>query len=290
MKLLLTGAKGQVGSEIVKLCALQNISLIPLDHHQCDIADMNVVEKILLKSRPDIVINAAAYTAVDRAETEGQLAMAVNVQGAANLAKICAALAIPLIHISTDYVFDGNNTTPYTEEDIPAPHGIYALTKWQGEQAVRELCKQHIIVRVSWVFGAQGHNFVKTILRLAQERDELKIVADQLGCPTYAGHIAETLIHIAQQITSQSQQWGTYHYCDHPVISWHGFAEKIVQNASKLMPVRATKVIPILTAEYPTPVKRPAYSVLNCQKIEKIFGVKQRSWVIGLEKMLQEVN
>lgn len=290
MKLLLTGAKGQVGSEIVKICARENISLITLDHQQCDIADLNAVENNLKKYRPDIVINAAAYTVVDRAETEPQLAYAVNTQGAANLATICAELSVPLIHISTDYIFDGNNHKPYTEEDIAAPQGVYALSKWQGEQAVREICKQHIIVRVSWVFGEQGHNFVKTIIRLAQEREELRIVADQMGCPTYAGHIAEALINMAKQINPQFQQWGTYHYCDQPAISWHGFAEIIVQHAKEFFHISAKKITAIKTSEFPTPVKRPAYSVLNCQKIEKIFGIKQQNWNVGLENMLVEIH
>jgi dTDP-4-dehydrorhamnose reductase len=290
MKLLITGANGQVGSEIVKLCVLEKINIIPLDHQQCDIADLNAVENNLKKYKPDIVINAAAYTAVDRAETEPDKAYAVNTQGAANLATVCAKLSIPLIHISTDYIFDGNNVKPYTEKDTAAPNGVYAISKWQGEQAVREICKQHIIVRVSWVFGAHGHNFVKTILRLAQEREELKIVADQFGCPTFAGYIAEVLIHIAKQINPQFHQWGTYHYCDLPETNWYSFAESIVKFARDKYTLRVKNVMPITTAEYPTPVKRPAYSVLNCQKIEKIFGIKQQNWLSGLEDMLFELR
>ncbi len=290
MKLLITGANGQVGSEIVKLCVLEKINIIPLDHQQCDIADLNAVENNLKKYKPDIVINAAAYTAVDRAETEPDKAYAVNTQGAANLATVCAKLSIPLIHISTDYIFDGNNVKPYTEEDTAAPNGVYAISKWQGEQAVREICKQHIIVRVSWVFGAHGHNFVKTILRLAQEREELKIVADQFGCPTFAGYIAEVLIHIAKQINPQFHQWGTYHYCDLPETNWYSFAESIVKFARDKYTLCVKNVMPITTAEYPTPVKRPAYSVLNCQKIEKIFGIKQQNWLSGLEDMLFELR
>lgn len=286
MRLLLTGAKGQVGSEIVKLCAQEKINLIPLNHHQCDIADLDDVENNLKQYQPDMLINAAAYTAVDRAETESDKAYAVNTQGAANLAAICAELSIPLIHISTDYIFDGNNSKPYIEEDNAAPNGVYATSKWQGEQAVREICKKHIIVRVSWVFGAEGHNFVKTILRLAQEREELKIVADQFGCPTYAAHIAQTLINIAKQINPEFKQWGTFHYCDLPETNWHNFAEAIVKIAREKYLLRVKNVAPITTAEYPTPVKRPAYSVLDCQKIDKIFGIKQQNWLTGLEKTI----
>ncbi len=289
MKILLTGAKGQVGSEIVKLCAQEKINLIPLTHLQCDIADLDDVENNLKQYQPDIVINAAAYTAVDRAETEPDKAYAVNTQGPANLAAICAELSIPLIHISTDYIFDGNNSKPYIEEDSAAPNGVYATSKWQGEQAIREICQKHIIVRVSWVFGAEGHNFVKTILRLAQEREELKIVADQFGCPTYASHIAQALITIAKHINPQFNQWGTYHYCDLPETNWHEFAEAIVKCTKEKYSLQVKKVVPITTAEYPTPVKRPAYSVLNCQKIEKAFGIKQQSWRSGLEKMIFEI-
>ncbi len=290
MKLLLTGAQGQVGSEIANVCMRENLELISLNHQQCDIVDLNNVDNYLTTNRPDVVINAAAYTAVDRAETEQQLAFNVNTQGAANLAQICNKLSIPLIHISTDYVFDGNNQKPYVETDIPSPQGVYAASKLQGEQAIQEICPKHIIVRVSWVFGAHGNNFVKTILRLAQEREELKIVADQFGCPTYAGHIAEVLINIAKQITPQFNQWGIYHYCDLPATNWHNFAEAIIKSANPIFPIRAKKIIPISTAEYPTPVKRPAYSVLNCQKINRIFGIKEFAWINGLEKTLSFLN
>lgn len=290
MKLFLTGAHGQVGSEITNLCANEMIDLISTGHQQCDIVDLNSVKTHLSKYRPDVVINAAAYTAVDRAETEQQLAFNVNTQGASNLARVCGELSIPLIHISTDYVFDGERKLPYKESDKPSPQGVYASSKWQGEQAIQEICEKHIIVRVSWVFGANGNNFVKTILRLAQERDELKIVADQFGCPTYAGHIAEILINIAKQINPQFKQWGTYHYCDIPAINWHGFAEAIVKSAGELFPIRAKTITPILTSEYPTPVKRPAYSVLDCQKIEKEFGIKQHDWMTGLQKTLFELH
>lgn len=290
MKLLLTGAHGQVGSEIVTLCHHENIDLISASHQQCDIVDLNNVDHYLTTHHPDVVINAAAYTAVDRAETEQQLAFNVNTQGASNLAKVCNELSIPLIHISTDYVFDGNSQLPYVETDTPLPQGIYASSKWQGEQAIQEICEKHIIVRVSWVFGAHGHNFVKTILRLAQERDELKIVADQFGCPTYAGHIAEVLINISQQINPQFKQWGIYHYCDQPATNWYNFAEAIVKSANELFPIRAKTIIPITTDEYPTPVKRPAYSVLNCEKMGKNFGIKQGEWDTGLKTTLFELS
>ena len=197
MRIAIVGSKGQVGWELTRRAPMFGHEVLAWDQDELDITDATAVDRMLTASGAAVVINAAAYTAVDRAEQEPELAFAVNRGGPAHLAAACARLNIPLLHISTDYVFDGRKTGPYVEDDPASPLGVYGLSKWEGDEAVRRLLPRHLILRVSWVFGIQGHNFVKTILRLAREREELRVVADQLGCPTYAGDIADTLLALA---------------------------------------------------------------------------------------------
>ena len=201
MNVLLTGANGQVGWELARQAYAHGDQAQALDSAALDITDEVAVKDIVTTSGADVVINAAAYTAVDKAEQEADSAFAVNRDGVAYLARACAASDIPLLHISTDYVFDGQQTEPYQEDDVVAPLGVYGMSKWQGEQAVRQYWSKHIILRVSWVFGSHGHNFVKTMLRLGCERQQLRVVADQQGCPTFAGAIADTLLALAQRVT-----------------------------------------------------------------------------------------
>jgi dTDP-4-dehydrorhamnose reductase len=282
MKLVVTGANGQVGWELTRRAAGHQVAA--LDLAELDITDARAVHDALVKHDAEAVINAAAYTAVDKAEQEPELAFAVNRDGPANLASSCADLGIPLLHISTDYVFDGNQTAPYREDDPVAPLGVYGLSKWAGEEAVRLTLPKHIVLRVSWVFGVHGHNFVKTILRLAGEREELRVVADQRGCPTFAGDIAEVLLALVDR--SGDAPWGTYHYCGTPATTWHGFAQAIVKSACIRGPIRAKNIIPITTAEYPTPAKRPVNSVLDCSRLHKSFGIAPGPWETGLEALL----
>ncbi len=293
MRILIAGCNGQVGTELVKQGKILNHEMLAFDQDQMDIAQFGSVQKVFNEHQPDIVINAAAYTAVDKAEQEVELAYAVNKTGVANLATACKSLDIPLLHISTDYIFDGRQERPYGEEDSANPTGVYGQSKWQGDQAVKKTLKKHIILRVSWVFAAQGNNFVKTMLRLGKERDELNIVADQHGNPTCAADIAETLLKLAQKAHDQKNKtyfnWGTYHYGGAPETTWHGFAKEIVRQAHSLGLIKAIpKINAITTEEYPTPAARPENSVLDCSKITKVFGIVQPDWRAGLNNVLTE--
>lgn len=225
MRMIVTGAQGQVGWELNRRAMALGHAVLAWSQVELDITDTVAVDRALDASSADVVINAAAYTAVDKAEQEPDLAFAVNRDGPAHLATACARLNIPLLHISTDYVYDGRKSSPYVEDDATAPLGVYGASKLAGDEAVRRGLPRHLILRVSWVFGVHGHNFVKTILRLAREREELRIVADQHGSPTFAGDIADTLLELAGRIPEIDAKgaWGTYHYCNEPVTTWYGF-------------------------------------------------------------------
>ena len=288
MTILITGANGQVGRE---LATRADASVLALDRSALDITDRELVLATLQRIRPGVVINAAAYTAVDKAEQEPGKAFSINRDGAACLASACSTLGVPLLHLSTDYVFDGLKMSPYLETDLTSPQGVYARSKWQGEQQIRNGLRQHLILRVSWVFGAHGNNFVKTILRLARERPQLRVIADQHGCPTYAGDIADALLSLARQIQNgQDLVWGTYHYTGTPATTWHGFASEIVSRAyASGLIATAPPVQPISTAEYPLPAPRPANSLLDCSGAENQLGLHRRDWRRGLDHVLQSL-
>jgi dTDP-4-dehydrorhamnose reductase len=279
-----------VGSELIRRGRKLGLQMIAASHAECDISNQSLVNTFITHHAPDLVINSAAYTAVDKAEVDNECARAINSQGPANLASACFKLNIPLLHISTDYVFDGFCDTPYGEDDQPNPQGCYGKTKLAGDEAVAKQLKQHIILRVAWVFGACGNNFVRTMLRLGQDHDELRVVADQFGGPTWAGDIAITLLTIAKRYGKDgSIPWGTYHYSSVPAVSWYEFAQAIFAESVKLgLLDKLPKITPITTAEYPTPAQRPQNSVLNCQKIQKQFGIKQPDWRLGLINTLQD--
>ncbi len=285
MRIVVTGAKGQVGWELVRRALDCGHEALAWDVDELDIGDAEAVAAALATSGAEIVINAAAYTAVDRAEQEPALAFAVNRDGPAHLAATCARLHIPLLHISTDYVYDGAKRVPYVEEDPTAPLGVYGASKLAGDEVVRQLLPRHLILRVSWVFGIHGHNFVKTILRLAREREELRVVADQYGCPTFAGDIAATLLALAGRVAEidASAAWGTYHYCGEPATTWHGFASAIVEQARTREPLAVRSLTAITTADYPLPSPRPVNSVLDCTKLTERFGIRPAPWCLGLE-------
>lgn len=286
MKIMITGADGQVGRELVLRVEAAGQESLALDRTGLDITDAHAVRRVLADSGAGLVINAAAYTAVDKAEQEADLAFAVNRDGSSHLAVACKEFDIPLLHISTDYVFDGNQAGGYRENDPIAPLGVYGHSKWQGEEAIRQVLESHIILRVSWVFGCHGQNFVKTMCRLAREREELRVVADQYGCPTPARDIADVLWVLAQRFATRSTlPWGTYHYCGTPAISWHGFACAIIDSARRREPLNVQKITPITSAEFPTPAARPANSVLDCTKLGHL-GIMQKPWQIGLEQVL----
>jgi dTDP-4-dehydrorhamnose reductase len=277
MTALVVGAGGQVGRELV-LRAPQGASVAAFDRAGLDVTDGAAVERAVAEHRPALVLNAAAYTAVDRAEEEPGRAFAVNRDGAAHLAAACARHGAALLHLSTDYVFDGTKAGPYGEDDPASPLGVYGRSKWEGEEAIRRALDRHVIVRVAWVFGPHGRNFVKTMARLAAGREELRVVADQRGGPTPAPAIADALWHIARQIGSGREGWGTFHFCGAPATTWHGLAEAAIDAARALGPVACERVLPIATADYPTPAARPANSVLACDRIRGSWGVAQPDW------------
>jgi dTDP-4-dehydrorhamnose reductase len=288
MRILIIGAQGQVGWELTRRAPLLGHDVLAWDVAELDIADADAVNRALATLGMDVVINAAAYTAVDKAEQESALAFAVNRDGPAHLAAACAHLKIPLLHISTDYVYDGAKPGPYVEDDPTAPLGVYGASKLAGDEAVRQSLPRHLILRVSWVFGVHGHNFVKTILRLAREREELRVVADQYGCPTFAGDIADVLLELAGRAAEMDANaaWGTYHYRGEPATTWHGFASAMVEMARARQPLSVQTITAIATADYPLPSARPVNSVLDCARLTARFGIRPRPWQAGLEALL----
>ena len=288
MKLLVLGGAGQVGRELCRLGWPVGTRLVAMDRAGIDIADRDTVFATLGRERPDIVVNAAAYTAVDRAESEPEAAWAVNCTGPANLAAACAEASIPLIHLSTDYVYDGTKPGPYREDDAVNPLGVYGNSKEAGDRAIRQGLPEHVILRTAWVYSAHGHNFVKTMLRLGAERPGLRVVADQTGSPTAAADIAAVIREIVRQIRAGSTRWGTYHFTGAGTVSWHGFAEAIFELAA---PWRGPppRVEAIATAAYPTPARRPANSVLDCTKIGTAFGIAPRPWRAALGEVIREL-
>ena len=288
MKLLVLGAGGQVGHELCRLAWPADYRVAAFDRAEIDITRQEAVAAAVDRERPDIVINAAAYTAVDRAESEHDAAWAGNCAGPRCVAVTCRSAGIPLIHISTDYVFDGSKKGPYREDDPVNPLGVYGHSKEAGDRAVREALVEHVILRTAWVYSAHGHNFLKTLLRVAAERPLLRVVADQIGSPTSAVDIAAAIAVIVQRLTAGDRAWGTYHFAGAGAVSWHGFAEAIFELAA---PWRGAppKVEAITTAEYPTPARRPANSVLDCSRIREAFGVVPRPWREALAEVIGEL-
>ena len=287
MKVLVTGSNGQVGYCLVQQLRQQNADFLAIDRDQLDITHRPAVWQTVLDYRPDVIINAAAHTAVDKAESEAEQAFAINRDGAAYLAEAAQQIGAAMLHISTDYVFDGQATQPYTETDATAPQGVYGQSKLAGEQAVLAACSRSIILRTAWVFGEHGHNFVKTMLRLGRERDSLGIVSDQHGAPTYAGDIAAALLHIAHHITQgKPTEYGIYHFSGKPYVSWYQFAEAIFQQAQQQGILANTpQLIAIATPDYPTPAKRPANSCLQLDKIQQAFGIPPSNWQQALTQL-----
>ena len=293
MRILVTGKNGQVGHELLRSLASLG-EVIGVDIEDCDLSQPNAIVALVDRVQPDIIINPAAYTAVDKAESEPAMAHAINAQAPEVLTKQAARRNIPIIHYSTDYVFDGKKIGAYTEEDMPNPQSVYGKTKWLGEEAVRNHTAKHIILRTSWVFGAHGANFLKTMLWLAQERDKLSIVADQVGAPTSASMLADVTAEIVRQLfeSDAHHKYGTYHLVADGEASWHSYAQLVVKLANAGGVV--TKVTPeaigaITTQEYPMPATRPANSRLNTDKIKRVFMVKLAHWQHEVERVLKQV-
>ncbi|WHR50793.1 dTDP-4-dehydrorhamnose reductase [Vibrio furnissii] len=289
MRILITGSQGQVGFCLVEqLNKANDVEFLALDKTGLDITDESAVSDVIENFQPDVVINAAAYTAVDKAEQESELCYAINHDGPLNLARATQKVGAAILHISTDYVFSGDKDGLYREDETTAPQGVYGLSKLAGEKAVAEACPRHIILRTAWVFGEQGNNFVKTMLRLAQTRDSLGVVSDQIGGPTYAGDIATALIKISRVVAISEKQnvYGIYHFSGLPHVSWCEFAENIFSKAVEQGVLEKGPIInAITTRDYPTPAKRPANSRLDTDRITNTFGIEACDWQAALSSL-----
>ena len=289
MKILLTGAKGQVGNEIQRQSANLGLTVIPTNRATLDIGDKAQVAAIFAREQFDLIINAAAYTAVDNAESDKEVAFQVNAAGVEHLARLAKQHAIPLFHVSTDYVFDGETTVAYQETAKTNPQTVYGASKLEGENRLKETLAAHIILRTSWVFGIDGNNFVKTMLRLGEANDELRVVADQLGNPTFAGSIANALLKLAVQYRENGHlNWGTYHFSDESTTTWHGFAKQIISCGHKHRLIKTVPIVhPVSTIDYPTPALRPSYSSLDTSLFFTTFPeIGINDWQDGLEHMI----
>jgi dTDP-4-dehydrorhamnose reductase len=280
--ILVFGGNGQLGRELTRAAASRALALRALSRAEVDIADAAAVAAALGRWNPEIVINAAAYTKVDLAESNIAEVSLANETGPAVLAEACAAARVPLLHISTDYVFDGTKQGAYVEADPAHPLNVYGRTKAAGEEAVRRTLAHHLILRTAWLYSEFGDNFLKTMLRLATTREELRVVADQYGSPTSAREIAAAILLIAPSLVSASNLSGTYHFAAGGLTTWHGFASRIVATAAPLTG-RHPRVTPIRTVEYPTAAERPANSQLDCQLFAQTFGLTPRHWTEGVD-------
>jgi dTDP-4-dehydrorhamnose reductase len=295
MKILLTGATGQVGWELARtLLPLGDV--IAVNREQADLANLKSLRTIIQQHKPDVIVNPAAYTAVDKAETERELAFLINGEAPGVLAEEAKKIGALLVHFSTDYVFDGSKSAAYTEDDDTNPINVYGQSKLAGEQAIQSVAGDHFILRTSWVYASRGNNFLKTILRLAAEREELKIVADQIGAPTWARLIAETTAQIVKQALSEKQnnsfKSGIYNLTSSGETSWHGFAEKIIGiiRAENKISLKNRVIHPIPTTDYPLPAKRPANSRLSTARLEQRFGLTMPTWDNSLRLCMEELD
>ncbi len=296
-KILLTGVSGQVGHAL-KTKLLQH-EVIALSRQQLDLSKVHDIRRIVREVKPNLIINPAAYTAVDKAESEPELAYAINVTASQILADEAARLNAALIHFSTDYVYGGEKKLPYIEDDEVNPASVYGKSKLAGENAIRTVGLPHLILRTSWVYGTYGKNFLKTILRLALERDALRIVADQFGAPTSSESIADGVVQLIDIWDSQQDnQTGTYHLTNAESTSWHGFSREIVNEYNRLesernwpaLKVNVENIVAITTAEYPTLAARPANSRLDNSKLKSVFNVALPSWQQGLRQVMQALT
>ncbi|MGH6626612.1 MAG: dTDP-4-dehydrorhamnose reductase [Burkholderiaceae bacterium] len=295
MKILLLGKNGQVGWELQRSLAPLG-ELVALDRHSqhlCgDLTKLPGLADTVAQVRPDVIVNAAAHTAVDKAEGEPELARTLNALAPGVLASEAAKLGAWLVHYSTDYVFDGSGTRAWTETDTPAPLNVYGQTKLEGEQLIQAACPRHLIFRTSWVYAARGGNFAKTMLRLAQERERLTVIDDQFGAPTGADLLADVTAHAIRQVLQRPQDAGLYHLAAGGATTWHGYAKHVLAQAERsqsAIKIIAKEVTPVPTSTFPTPAKRPHNSRLNTAKVQATFGLSLPPWQQGVDRMLREV-
>lgn len=287
VRIILMGASGQLGTDCLHALERKPYELLALTRQELDFANENKIFEVIEDFNPDIVINACAYTAVDKAEEDITLANQINHLSVAALARACVTVKAFLIHISTDYVFDGQASLPYNERDEVNPLSIYGQTKLAGEESIREVMSEYVILRTSWVFGLHGNNFVKTMLRLAKGHDQLSVVSDQVGRPTYVMHIVEVILAIIERRDHNAIPSGVYHCCSQGEVSWCGFAREIFALAHREGVLESIpKVTAIPSSAYPTPAPRPMYSVLDTNKLESYLGQSMPSWNVGLLEFL----
>ena len=283
MVVAVVGANGQLGQTLQYIATdYPGVQFHFFTSNEIDITKKNTIETVWKLLKPSFCINAAAYTAVDKAETESNIAQLINVTGTKNLAQVCVAFETTLLHISTDFVFDGNKEIPYLETDTTNPQSVYGTTKRNSELAIINTMKTYFIIRTSWLYSQFGNNFMKTMLRLASQRNSLSVVDDQIGSPTHAIDLAKTLLTIVQ---SKSKAYGIYHFSNQGNTSWYGFAKKIFEVNDV-----AIQVLPITTSAYPTPAKRPMYSVLNQSKIKTTFNIPINNWDTALELYADKIK
>jgi dTDP-4-dehydrorhamnose reductase len=285
MRLLVFGETGQVARELARVAASRGVAVEALGRGRADLADAAACAAAIEGAEVDAVVNAAAYTAVDRAETEPELAHAVNGAAPGAMARACAGRGVPFLHVSTDYVFDGTPGRAWREDDPTGPLGVYGASKLEGERAVLAAGGRAAVLRTAWVFSAHGGNFVKTMLRLGAERERLRVVDDQIGSPTPARAIAEALVTMAGALAAGRGEGGVFHFGGQPAVSWAGFARAIFETKGGPAPV--VEAIP--TSEYPTPARRPLNSVLDCGRIAAVFGIAQPDWRAGLADVIAEL-
>ena len=295
MKILLLGKNGQLGWELQRSLAPLG-QLMALDRHSTegcgDLANLPGLAATVRALRPDVIVNAAAHTAVDKAESEPALARTVNALAPGVLAQEAAQLGALLVHYSTDYVFDGSGTRPWTEADAPAPLSVYGQTKREGEQAIESACPHHLILRTSWVYAARGGNFAKTMLRLAQERERLTVIDDQFGAPTGADLLADVTAHAIRQLRQRPGDAGLYHLVASGETSWHGYSKHVLAQAERAqaaIKIIAKEVAPVPTSAFPTPARRPLNSRLDTSKLQATFGLRLPAWQHGVDRMLAEI-
>ncbi len=291
MKIAVIGKSGQVARSLVDCARATDREVACFGRPQLDLATSDNLERLVDEFGPDVVVNAAGYTWVDQAEDDVGVANLINAAGARHIAQVCSTRALPIVHLSTDYVYDGSKPEPYVETDPALPLGVYGHSKLTGDRLVAATCAQHIILRTAWIISPYGRNFASTMLRLAKDRTEISVVDDQRGCPTYAPHLAEVILDIARQVTGRSAGapgWGIYHVCGRGEATWRELAEEVFRT-SRLIGGPSARVVPITTAEYPTTARRPANSRLNCDALHQAFGHRLPPWQAGTKECVERL-